>query len=212
MQTNDVERLLDGVVAAAASSRQLLFAAVDQIPAPLYVTDIDGVVLHANPWCYGLVGRHCQAGIDRWCVTWRLYDMEGNFMPHDACPMAVAIRERRPNRGLIAQAERPDGTRVTFMPFPTPIFTASGDLAGAINMLIDITEPEQADELRTQANRCSRLSRSIGDQQASEALAVMAVQYTIKVHALDLKAKNSIPADTTRSVRVDLQSDAQPQA
>ena len=112
-------------------------------------------------------------------------------MPHDACPMAVAIRERRPNRGLIAQAERPDGTRVTFMPFPTPIFTPSGDLAGAINMLIDITEPQQADDLRGQAARCARLSKEVGDRQASEVLALMVVQYTIKAHALDLKVGNS---------------------
>jgi PAS domain-containing protein len=183
----DVERLLEGVALAACISQQSLFDAVDRIPAPLYVTDDDGFVLHANPWCYRFAGRQPQGGKDRWCVTWKLYDMEGNFMPHDTCPMAGAIRERRPNRGLVAKAKRPDGSWVTFMPFPTPVFTANGELAGAVNMLVDITEPAQAEDLRQQAVRCSRLSDQIGDQQASEALALMSVQYTIKAHAMDLR-------------------------
>ena len=39
-----------------------------------------------------------------------------------------------------AIAERPDGTRVPFIPYPTPLFDASGELIGAVNMLVDITE------------------------------------------------------------------------
>ena len=36
--------------------------------------------------------------------------------------------------------ERPDGTRVHFLPFPTPLHDPSGALVGAVNMLVDITE------------------------------------------------------------------------
>ena len=54
--------------------------------------------------------------------------------------MAVAIRERRAVRGVEAVAERPDGTRINFMPFPTPVFDDQGQLAGAVNLLLDITE------------------------------------------------------------------------
>jgi len=101
----NVEGLLEGVVAAAALSQQSLFDAVDGIPAPIYVTDKDGFVLHANPWCYDFAGRRAEAGKDRWSFAWRLYDMKGNFMPHESCPMAGAIRERRPYRGLTAKAK-----------------------------------------------------------------------------------------------------------
>jgi len=52
--------------------------------------------------------------------------------------MAVAILERRPVRGISAVAERPDGSRVNFMPYPTPIFDTAGHLLGAVNMLIDV--------------------------------------------------------------------------
>jgi hypothetical protein len=33
---------------------------------------------------------------------------------------------------------RPDGTRVTFLPFPTPLFDEYGGLKGAVNILIDL--------------------------------------------------------------------------
>src|SRR5262249_53973142 len=61
------------------------------------------------------------------------------------CPMATAIREGRPIRGAEAVLERPDGTRVPYTPFPTPLFDTSGKIAGAINVLIDISDRRQAD-------------------------------------------------------------------
>jgi len=59
--------------------------------------------------------------------------------------MAVALREGRAVRGAEAVAERPDGTRVPFIPFPTPLLDASGRVTGAINMLVDISERRQAE-------------------------------------------------------------------
>ena len=43
--------------------------------------------------------------------------------------MATAIKEKRVVRGMEAIAERPDGTRVPFEPYPTPLFDASGALS-----------------------------------------------------------------------------------
>jgi two-component sensor histidine kinase len=59
--------------------------------------------------------------------------------------MAIALKEDRPIRGKEAIAERPDGTRIPFIPFPTPLHDESGKLIGAINMLIDISERRQAE-------------------------------------------------------------------
>jgi two-component sensor histidine kinase len=80
-----------------------------------------------------------------WCVTWKLYRPDGTFLPHDECPMAIALKEQRPVRGAEAIAERPDGTRVPFIPFPTPIRDANGRLVGAVNMLVDISERRQSE-------------------------------------------------------------------
>ena len=60
--------------------------------------------------------------------------------------MAVTLRENRPVRGIDALAQRPDGTLVPFLPFPTPLRDAEGNLVGAVNMLVDITEQKRAEE------------------------------------------------------------------
>ena len=46
-------------------------------------------------------------------------------------------------RGIEAVAERPDGKRILFIPYPTPRFDSSGELIGAINRLVDISQPRQ---------------------------------------------------------------------
>jgi two-component sensor histidine kinase len=60
--------------------------------------------------------------------------------------MAVALKERRPVRGVEALLQRPDGTLVPFLPFPTPIGDENGELVGAINMLVDITDRKRAED------------------------------------------------------------------
>src|SRR6202011_4728538 len=67
-------------------------------------------------------------------------------LPHGECPMAMAVKERRPIRGMEAVAERPDGSRVPFIPYPTPIYDASGTFIGAVNMLVDISERKRAED------------------------------------------------------------------
>src|ERR687885_2056734 len=66
-------------------------------------------------------------------------------MPHAECPMAIALKEGRPVRGVEAVAERPDGTRVPFIPYPTPLRDSAGRLIGGINMLVDISDRKAAE-------------------------------------------------------------------
>lgn len=61
--------------------------------------------------------------------------------------MAMALKDTRPFRGVEAIAERPDGSRIHFLAYPSPIFNATGDLIGGVNMLIDITNQTIADEV-----------------------------------------------------------------
>jgi hypothetical protein len=97
--------------------------------------------------------------------------------------MATAIKEKRPVRDEVAIALRPDGSRVAFKPYPTPIFDAEGDLAGAVNLLIDISE-EQSEGLKEQAARCRRLARSMNDERTSDILKTMASGYEKTAAAL----------------------------
>jgi PAS domain S-box-containing protein len=121
-------------------------ALLEALPAAIYTTDADGRITSYNDEAVRFAGRVPQLGTDSWCVTWKLYWPDGTPLPHDQCPMAIALREGRPVRGVSAIAERPDGTRVHFMPYPTPIKGASGKVIGAVNMLVDITEQKRAEE------------------------------------------------------------------
>ncbi|XVN20204.1 HWE histidine kinase domain-containing protein [Pseudomonas corrugata] len=117
---------------------------LEALPAAVYTTDAEGRITFYNRAAVELSGRTPQLG-DMWCVTWKLFNTDGSPLPHDQCPMAVALKENRAIRGVEAVAQRPDGTRVPFNPYPTPLHDAEGNLVGAINMLVDITERKQAE-------------------------------------------------------------------
>ena len=59
--------------------------------------------------------------------------------------MAVTLRENRAVRGAELIGERPDGRRIPFIPYPTPLRDDTGKLIGAVNMLVDISERKQAE-------------------------------------------------------------------
>jgi two-component sensor histidine kinase len=67
-------------------------------------------------------------------------------MPLGERPMALTLGESRPVRGMEAICERADGTRVHFIPYPTPLYDEAGRLVGAVNMLVDITERKRAED------------------------------------------------------------------
>src|ERR1041384_8337121 len=110
-------------------------ALLDVLPAAIYVTDADGRITYYNRAAADLAGREPPLGTDEWGVRWRLNSMDGRPLRHDECPMAVALKENRAVRGEEAMLERPDGTRIPFAPYPTPLHDASGKLIGAVNML-----------------------------------------------------------------------------
>ena len=120
MSAHHPERLLDEALNALSSSSDWA-SVLDSLPAPIYTTDTDGAVTYWNRACIELAGRVPELGKDRWCVTWQIYTMTGEFMPHAECPMAQAIKTRQAVRGSVAIALRPDGSRVAFRPYPTPL-------------------------------------------------------------------------------------------
>ena len=132
--------------AALQESEAWYLGLLQALPAAIYTTDADGRITFFNEAAAQLWGCRPKLGSDQWCGSWRIYTPEGELLPHDECPMAVALKENRPIRGSDAVAERPDGTRAPFLPFPTPLCDDRGRLLGAVNMLVDITERKQAEE------------------------------------------------------------------
>jgi PAS domain S-box-containing protein len=181
------EHFLDTALSALSEgndSRSLL----DELPVPIYMTDADGAVTYWNRACVDFAGREPQLGEDRWCVTWHLWSMTGEAIAHEDCPMAQAIKQQRAIRDSIAIAERPDGSRVAFRPYPTPLFDAQGTMTGAVNLLVDITD-EQSAVLREQSERCRRLAGALYSREGTTVLTQMAERF--EQTAAELKKRAS---------------------
>ena len=136
-----------------AESERRLHELLHALPAAVYTTDALGRITFYNEAAATLWGCRPVLGSDEWCGSWKLYWPDGTPLPHSECPMAMAIKERRPITGYEAIAERPDGTRVPFMPFPSPLFDSSGEFIGAVNMLVDITERKRQEEAARQSEQ-----------------------------------------------------------
>jgi PAS domain S-box-containing protein len=115
------------------------------LSAAIYVTDAAGRITFYNEAAAELWGQRPELGKSEFCGSWKLLAPDGTPLPHDQCPMALALRTGQPSRGMEAIAERADGTRILFLAYPTPLFDQSGALTGAVNMLVDITERRWAE-------------------------------------------------------------------
>jgi PAS domain S-box-containing protein len=128
------------------------FRLLEGLPAAVYVTDAAGRLVFFNRAATAFSGRTPELGRDQWCVSWRLLWPDGRPMAHDECPMAQALKEDRAIRGAHAIAERPDGTQVPFVAYPTPLHDAAGNLVGALNLLVDLTDRELGEAALKQLN------------------------------------------------------------
>jgi len=118
---------------------------LEALPVAVYMTDAAGRISFYNAAAAALWGCRPELGKSEWCGSLKLFWPDGTPLPHDQCPMALALKRKEPVRGIEAVAERPDGSRVPFLPIPTPLFGAAGELVGAVNMLIDLTDRKRAE-------------------------------------------------------------------
>lgn len=132
-------------VARAAQRRAARYRRfLDALGVAVYTTDADGRITFFNAAAAEFWGRRPAMG-EEWCGSLRLLFLDESPMRHDECPMAITLKEHRPVRGGQAIAMRPDGTNVSFMAYPTPLFDDGGRLIGAVNVLVDITERHRAE-------------------------------------------------------------------
>ncbi|MGF6231112.1 PAS domain S-box-containing protein [Inquilinus ginsengisoli] len=153
------------VPAGEHAAREILQA----LPGAIYTTDADGRITFYNEAAAELWGCRPELGKSEFCGSWKLYWPDGTPLPHDQCPMAQALKQGKPIRGMEAVAERPDGTRVPFIPYPTPLFDAEGRLTGAVNMLVDISDRHRAEQLAL----AEAGARARGEQAAQRLAAIV---------------------------------------
>jgi PAS domain S-box-containing protein len=136
---------------------------LDALGVAVYTTDAGGRITFYNEAAASFWGRRPALG-EEWCGSLRLFWSDGQPMPHDECPMAIALQENRAVRGYEAIAERPDGSRVSFVPYPTPLRDSRGALLGAVNVLIDVTERRRVEDALQTAAKALRGSNAVKDE------------------------------------------------
>ena len=119
---------------------------IEQLPVAVYTCDASGRILLYNQAAEMLWRQRPDADANVWCGSFEILSPDGTKLPHHECPMAIAIKEGRPVRGVEITVRRPDGELRNVLPYPSPVINEQGIVTGGINVLIDITERKQAEE------------------------------------------------------------------
>ncbi|HZF74968.1 MAG TPA: EAL domain-containing protein [Acetobacteraceae bacterium] len=117
---------------------------LDALDVALCAADAAGRLTYYNRAAAALWGWSPPLHAQLWCGSWRLLTADGSHLPHDRSPAAMCLRDGRGTPGARTIAERPDGTRVVFAAFPSPLRNASGEVVGVVNLLVEAAGPARA--------------------------------------------------------------------
>lgn len=137
--------------------RQLIYS----LPVSFFTVDKDGYIEIFNQAAVSLWGRTPVKGVDKWCGAYKLYTLQGDEMPLDISPMAIALKENRSLRREM-YVERPDGVRRHVISYPQAVHDDEGNVIGAMNVHIDITDRKETEQaLKISEDRFRLLANSM---------------------------------------------------
>jgi PAS domain S-box-containing protein len=165
---------------------------LEKLPAGAYTCDPDGLITYFNQNAVQLWGRAPKLidPVDRFCGSFKLFWPDGSPIAHDQCWMALTLKMDKGYNGHEIVIERPDGQRLTALAHANPIHNESGELLGAVNVLVDITERKRAEEererllaqewkARAEVEERKRISRELHDRVAH---AMGVVHQSLELH------------------------------
>jgi PAS domain S-box-containing protein len=114
---------------------------LNHLPVAIYYCDNDGNIIFCNDKAIEIWGRKPNTGdsIEKFCGSYKIYNLDGSFLPNDQCPMAKAILGRLPAMNGEIIIERPDGSWVYAKANIKAIRDERGNVVGAINTLLDVS-------------------------------------------------------------------------
>lgn len=112
---------------------------VDELPAAVYTCDMNGYLTSYNKAATILWGQHPTIGGALWSGSLKLYNPSGLPLLHSESPISKCLKLRKPIDGSEVVIERADGRRLNVLVHPKPLYDDSGEMIGAMNVLVDIT-------------------------------------------------------------------------
>ena len=160
------EGIIDGILFFATDVTELVLSRkkieesenrykelIQNLPIATYSCDREGRILFYNKAATVLWGREPEIGIDKWSGSWKLFSENGEPLPIDLHPMAIALKEGRKVTDKEIIVERPNGDKLNLVPHPVPSLDSSGRVTGAVNVLIDITERKKTEKILRESEK-----------------------------------------------------------
>lgn len=145
-----------------------LFAkSLSALPTPVFVVDADARIIFYNEAAVAMWGGRPTLNVDKFCGPVRLFRPDGRPIKPEDCATARALRTGEAIDGEEAVSERPDGTRVPYQAFPTPLRDEAGKIIGVVSMLLDMSD-RRRDEI--EAARLAAIVTSSQDAIVSKTL------------------------------------------
>ena len=141
---------------ARRGSELQFYRLLEKLPAGAYTCDPQGLITYYNSHAAQLWGREPKLHdpVDRYCGSFKLFSAnDGIAIRHDQCWMALTLQSGNEYNGHEIVIERPDGRRLTVLAHANPIRNESGQLIGAMNVLIDISDRKRTEDLLKEADR-----------------------------------------------------------
>ena len=141
----EVERNRNAVIETLREKEHHYKNILESLQVAVYTCDKHGYITFFNKAASDLWGHEPQVGRDVWTGAWKIYDLNGERLMPEACPLAASINNGKaiPEKEHII--ERRDGTKRTVVNYPHLFFDADGYVTGGMNMLIDITEQKNTE-------------------------------------------------------------------
>ncbi len=172
---------------------------LEDLPAAIYTVDSDGRLTYFNKACIALSGRLPVLGEDQWCIMKKLYSTDGELIAPEQCAVALAVTSDLAMDRVEVIGERPDGSRVNLIAYPTAIINSNGECLGAVDMLVDVTDQKRAQE------RLMLLAREVDHRSNNlltlvQSLARLTKAETVEDYKTAIEARLTALADANRLV------------
>ena len=113
---------------------------IQSLTDPIYVCDANGFISRYNRAAAELWGREPETGKELYCGSARILGKNGEEMRPEKYPIVQTLQYKVPVNNAEVVMLRKDGSTRRILQFTTPIYDVWGQLAGAVNRMVDITK------------------------------------------------------------------------
>jgi PAS domain S-box len=143
------------------AARKHYKALVETLPVAVFTVDKEGYIDLFNQAAVTLWGRTPVQGVDKWNGAYDQFSLDGTRVPIDVGPMAIALKENRTMHSEV-YIQQPDGDLRHVISHPQPMHDSDGNVIGAVNVLVDITDTKNIEKaLRASEEKFRLLANSM---------------------------------------------------